>query len=184
MATLYCSIAILRTVDTRGARDRIEREMQSLLWLCARMGALGLWLAFGIGGCANAPRVTLDQIPVYPGALPLASGEYAASVSFVNFVMEQEAALARNFKWKGAHAEVVFRLPTGNKPEEVRSWYFEKLTTLGWRSVYSAAYTVYTNGAGQYLTVYILASETTEEEHELVLTLNEKERFANRLPSA
>jgi len=173
MATLYCSIGILRAVDTRGARDRIECEMQSLLELCARVGALGLWLAFGFGGYANAPRVTLDQIPVYPGALPLASGEYAASASSVNFIAEQEAALARNFKWKGAHAELVFRLPTGNKPEGVRSWYFEKLTTLGWRSVYSAAYTVYTNGAGQYLTVYILASGTTEKEYELALTLNE-----------
>lgn len=173
LQALYCSIGILRAVDRRGERDRIECEMQSLLELCARMGALGLWLAFVLGGCANAPRVTLDQIPVYPGALPLASSEYAASVSFVNSVVEQEAALARNFKWKGAHAEAVFRLPTGNKPEQVRSWYFEKLTALGWRSVYSAAYTVYTNGAGQYLTVYILASGTAGQEYELALTLNE-----------
>ena len=138
-----------------------------------KIAVLATVFILALAACANAPRVTIDQVPVYPGALPLAPGEHVTSASSLKYIAEEETALARNFKWKGTHTEASFRITKGTTPDQVRSWYFRTLTEAGWRSVYSVAYAVYANGAGQYLAVYILASETTEEEYELLLTLNE-----------
>ncbi|MCG3141793.1 MAG: hypothetical protein HDKAJFGB_03120 [Anaerolineae bacterium] len=135
------------------------------LWLIG----FGILCALGSVGCASAPRVTLQEIPVFPTAAPFAPNEMASSES-AKFVAEH-AALGRSFKWKGVHSEARFWLSKDAKPQDAQSWYFDKLTALGWRSVYAAAYTVYTNGAGQYLTVYVLAG--TAEDYELLLALDE-----------
>ena len=137
-----------------------------------KIAVLATVFILAFAACTNAPRVTIDAIPIYPDAIPFAQGEQP-SASSIKFVTQQETALAQTFKWKGAHTQASFRLPRRVKPTEARSWYFRTLTEAGWRSVYSVAYAVYANGAGQYLAVYILASETTEEEYELLLTLNE-----------
>ncbi len=140
---------------------------------------LWLWLVLATTGCASAPRVTLEQIPVYPGAVALVAGQHVIDARSVAFVVEQGQALRRNFKLTGAHAESNYRVPRGNESADaqrtaIKAWYFEKLDQAGWRSNYAtAAYTTYVNGAGQYLTIYVMSGAMDADDFELILALDE-----------
>lgn len=138
-----------------------------------------LWLIFAMTGCASAPRITLNQIPIYPNAIALAGGEQVKTSRSVVYVTEQGQALRRNFKLTGTHAEASYRIPRSNENSDtqrdaIKSWYFNQLDATGWRSNFATAgYTVYTNSTVQYLIVYVLTGETDKDDFDLILTLDE-----------
>lgn len=124
-------------------------------------------------GCATAPRITTDQVPVFPGAVRLANDEHILPTYTIADIEKKHEDIRRNFNTQGAHTEIAFRVPAESAtPQDISGWYYKTLTANGWRSRYAVAYTVYENGAGQNLTVYVLSNAPNTKDTEILLMLD------------
>ena len=134
---------------------------------------LALWI---LPSCATAPRITIDQVPVLPGATRLADGTHLVTPSTITDIEKTHADIRRNFDAQGAHAQAAFRVPAETAtPQDISGWYYKNLTANGWRSRYAIAYTDYVNGAGQNLTVYVLSNAPDTKDTEILLMLDDSQ---------
>jgi len=145
----------------------MRAHFAKIIFLTALLSA-----SLSIAACQPAlSPVSINDIPVYPGAVEIQPGESSATDDEAQATMQRDAADRNGGKVLIAHKR--FRLPKSWETTELMSFYSDALKTAGWSSRWGSvpARQAFDRGS-QMLVIYVLVDQKTGEP-ELLMTLDE-----------
>lgn len=131
-----------------------------------------LAVLLSLAACQPAlPTVSINDIPVYPGAVEIEPGESGATDDEAQAALKRDAADRNGGNGLTAHKR--FRLPKNWGNPEIMPFYGDALKAAGWSSRWGnvPARQAFDRGS-QMLVVYVLVDQKTGET-ELLMTLDE-----------
>jgi hypothetical protein len=147
------------------------------------LSTVTLLMALGLAACGGSAAVTVNDLPVYPGAVALQEGESALADTLANNG-QTDAALRSQIGIGGSVEQKGFRLPENAKWDDVKAFYDKELKAQGWgtNSLVSGILEQANQGndlfqttnwqkGKQNVTLVMVASPVDPSEKELIISL-------------